>query len=258
MKEKAPAYQRYAKQILGDDVCLAMDWDAYGMHNFLLDISWQQSPQGTIPNDHAVLRRWLRHPSDDVWRRVWPQISAAWPVQDCGRLGNRGMIRAAERSCKYRENVQRRYKSPTNDSTKGVQRYEVEDEDSSSLVREEPKIFDCSEVKLKSAEFNADEMSRLVWERLGLAGAPMLKLIRDCMDRVMDRKKLSAEGAGQFLIDQRQTYESMKQSGEIQYAKGPKKFFEEGDYLDNPEEWKRGSSIKTNGKSDALNSVFRD
>lgn len=98
---KAPAYQRYAKQILGDDVCLAMDWDAYGMHNWLLDISWQQDPPGTIPNDQAVIRRWLRNPSDDVWRRVWPQLMPAWLVTQDGRLGNAGMMRTAERQRNY-------------------------------------------------------------------------------------------------------------------------------------------------------------
>jgi hypothetical protein len=100
-REKAPAYQRYPKQIMGDDKVLLMDWDAYGMHNWLLDISWQQDPRGTIPDDTAVLRRWLRNPSDETWRRVWPQINTAWPILEGGRRGNAGMIRCAEKQANY-------------------------------------------------------------------------------------------------------------------------------------------------------------
>ena len=101
MREKAPAYQRYPKQIMGDDKVLLMDWDAYGMHNWLLDISWQQDPRGTIPDDPDALKRWLRNPPPDVWRRVWPQLEAAWPILGSGRRGNAGMIRCAEKLQNY-------------------------------------------------------------------------------------------------------------------------------------------------------------
>jgi hypothetical protein len=101
VNEKSPAYQRYPKQIMGDDIVLLMDWDAYGMHNWLLDVSWQQEPRGTLPNDQAVLRRWLRNPSDETWRRVWPQISPAWRLLDSGRLGNSGMMRCAIKQENY-------------------------------------------------------------------------------------------------------------------------------------------------------------
>ena len=121
--EKAPSYARYPKQVLGDDRVLAMDWDAYGMHNWLLDLSWQQEPRGTIPNDIALIRRWLRSPSDETWRRVYPQIRTAWVA--CGeltdtdartgepifpesvrglgfeRLANRGMLRTSLRKQNY-------------------------------------------------------------------------------------------------------------------------------------------------------------
>lgn len=102
LKEKAPAVQWYPKQALGDDKILAMDWDARGMHWWLLNLSWQQEPPGTIPDDDAVIRRWLGSPSDDVWRRVRPQIMTAWPVQD-DRRANAGMVRAAERQRAFSE-----------------------------------------------------------------------------------------------------------------------------------------------------------
>ncbi len=82
MKEKAPAVQWYPKQALGDDKILAMDWDTKGMHYTLCWISWQQEPPGTIPDDAALIRRWLGSPSEDIWRRVSSQLYVAWPLAD--------------------------------------------------------------------------------------------------------------------------------------------------------------------------------
>ena len=146
-KEKAPAYQRYAKQILGDDIVLAMDWDAVGMHNWLLDISWQQTPPGTIPDDQAVLRRWLRLPpnavlcassdpycrcNDHVWRRVWPQISPAWPILESGRRGNHGMMRTAERKANY---------SRGNSEPKGIVRTQTATQIDTQIARKYVRKF---------------------------------------------------------------------------------------------------------------------
>lgn len=133
-REKAPAYQRYPKQIMGDDKVLLMDWDAYGMHNWLLDISWQQDPRGTIPDDTAVLRRWLRNPSDETWRRVWPQINTAWPILEGGRRGNAGMMRCAEKQENYRNGNRgkEKYANGTQIGTQitsGLVRKSTEDED---------------------------------------------------------------------------------------------------------------------------------
>src|SRR5207244_1997921 len=100
MKEKSPAVQWYPKQYLGDDNVFAMEWDARGMHHWLLNISWQQDPPGTLPNDDALIRRWLGSPSEDIWRRVKPQIMRAWSVQG-DRLANSGMVRAWERQQKF-------------------------------------------------------------------------------------------------------------------------------------------------------------
>jgi hypothetical protein len=113
---KSPALQWYPKQYLGDDKVLAMDWDARGMHHWLLNISWQQEPKGSIPNDMALIRRWLGSPSDDIWRRVRPQIFSAWSFRD-GRWFNGGMVRAAVRQQAFSESrtksVRKRYEKPT-------------------------------------------------------------------------------------------------------------------------------------------------
>lgn len=108
---RPPSIQWYYKQYLGDNKVLAMDWDASGMHAWLLNLSIQEEPSGSIPNDMAVIRRWLRNPSDDVWRRVHPQIFAAWKLQD-GRWFNSGMVATAERSERYRG----RYETGTKNS----------------------------------------------------------------------------------------------------------------------------------------------
>lgn len=99
---KPPAFQWYPKQYMGDDKVLAQEWDARGMHFWLLNISWQQEPRGSLPDDMATIRRWLGSPPDDVWDRVQPQIFAAWKLRD-GRWFNSGMAETAERQKVYSE-----------------------------------------------------------------------------------------------------------------------------------------------------------
>lgn len=126
VKEKSPAFQWYPKQALGDDKILAMDWDAKGMHYTLLWISWQQQPPGTLPNDMAAIRRWIGSPSDETWRRVSPQILAAWPLQGDRRV-NAGMARAWERQQTYKQNGSKR-------QAKQELEQEVEDESPPGFV----------------------------------------------------------------------------------------------------------------------------
>lgn len=86
------------KQWMGDSHVLGMDWDARGMHHWLIGVSLQQDPPGTIPDDTDAIRRWLGLPpgsssdSDRIWRRVSPQIFAAWPLRD-GRRVNLGTLK---------------------------------------------------------------------------------------------------------------------------------------------------------------------
>jgi hypothetical protein len=95
VRKKPPAFQFYPKQWLGDDQVMLMDWDARGMHMHLICISWQQDQPGTIPNDEALIRRWLKDPSQKVWKRVWPQIQPAWRKWGKGGdfLYSRGVLR---------------------------------------------------------------------------------------------------------------------------------------------------------------------
>lgn len=122
------------KQYLGDDDVLAMEWDARGMHHWLLNISWQQEPPGSLPNDMSQIRRWLGSPSDDVWRRVRPQIFAAWTLQG-DRWFNKGMIKTAQRQRKCRANARAKPEQVAQDA---------------HISKEEVFSFDCKEVKLRT------------------------------------------------------------------------------------------------------------
>lgn len=114
-----------------------MEWDAYGMHFHLLNLSVQEEPPGSLPNDMVLIRRWLRNPSDDVWRRVQPQVFSAWTLRG-DRWFNAGMVETCERRSNY------------------LHRYET----GTKLVRESPEIlrkrsskevdFDVGSKKLKS------------------------------------------------------------------------------------------------------------
>ncbi len=99
-KLSGPAVQWYYKQFTGDQKVLAMDWDALGMHVWLIHMALQEEMPGTIPNDMALIRRWLRNPSDDVWRRVQPQIFSAWSIRD-GRWVQKGTEETALRQQEY-------------------------------------------------------------------------------------------------------------------------------------------------------------
>lgn len=112
---KAPAFQFYPKQYVADNYVQAMEWDARGMYVHLLCMAWQEIPPGSIPNDDAVIRRWLnlsRDTEDDlhIWRRVRPQIMAAWVIRD-GRWYQSGL-------CETWERMQRRSEASTNNVRK--------------------------------------------------------------------------------------------------------------------------------------------
>jgi hypothetical protein len=119
---RPPSVQWYYKQFLGDNKVLQMEWDAVGMHCWLLNLAMQEEPPGSLPNDMSVIRRWLRLPpsasgmcqrgpdrresgpgcncSDCVWRRVQPQIFTAWQLQG-ERWFNSGLIHTFQRKENY-------------------------------------------------------------------------------------------------------------------------------------------------------------
>jgi hypothetical protein len=147
LKDKAPAFQWYPKQYLGDDKVLAMDWDARGMHHWLLNISWQQEPPGSLPNDFDQIRRWLGSPSDDVWRRVRPQIFCSWSLRD-GRWFNSGMVRAWERQQTYKQNGSKRRAK-------------------SELIAEEEEILD-SKKKEPPKDWTGDDLAHHLLREIGI------------------------------------------------------------------------------------------
>lgn len=86
-----------AKQWLGDDAVLLMDWDVRAMHLHLMCIAWQQDQPGILLNDDQILRRWLQNPNLDDWiDRIKPQILRAWKQQD-KYLIQEGLVRESER-----------------------------------------------------------------------------------------------------------------------------------------------------------------
>ena len=83
MTNKLDGFLFNAKQWLGDDAVLLMDWDARAMHLHLLCLAWQQEQPGVLPNDDNLLRRWLSNPPATEWTdRLKPQIMRAWRVQE--------------------------------------------------------------------------------------------------------------------------------------------------------------------------------
>lgn len=94
-----------------------MDWDAKAMHFHLLMMSIQEEPPGSIPDDMALIRRWLGSPSEDIWRRVRPQVLSAWTLRT-ERWFNYGMVETFERkerfSQRYEKGTKQGRESPEN------------------------------------------------------------------------------------------------------------------------------------------------
>lgn len=86
-----------AKQWLGDDAVLLMDWDARAMHLQLMCLAWQQDTPGVLPADESLLRRWLGNPNPQEWeQRIKPQISRAWRIDERAWV-QEGLVREWER-----------------------------------------------------------------------------------------------------------------------------------------------------------------
>lgn len=229
---RPPSIQWYYKQYLGDNKVLAMDWDASGMHAWLLNISIQETPPGSIPNDMTVIRRWLRNPSDDVWRRVQPQIFTAWKLRG-DRWFNSGIEEAVQRKENYRL---------SRDGTKQVrERYEktprtVEDEEELKAFEvdvgsknKEPPHFEKAEVL---ELLDAQQAATFICLELGISGIQARLKILDSAKSYMHRNKCGAKEAAESLVGLWRRYEAT----EIQFKKGKGKFFEDGEWQ-NPSDW---------------------
>lgn len=85
------------KQWLGDDAVLLMDWDVRAMHLHLMCIAWQKTPPGTLPDDDAMMRKWLSNPDIQAWSsRIKPQLAQGWRVEG-GRWHQDGLVREWDR-----------------------------------------------------------------------------------------------------------------------------------------------------------------
>jgi hypothetical protein len=228
LKEKSPAVQWYPKQALGDDKIIAMDWDAKGMHYTLCWLSWQQEPPGTIPGDAALIRRWLGLspdatdiPSSDpgrkdhspvcrcpdcVWRRVSPQLYAAWPAADrtthpeqsdlWGRRVNAGMFRAGEKQRAFSEARSKaanaRWKPPPDDAYASPNAYgmhkpceSTEDEDKGFKKK---KKFMISHWDGKTAPPDDSTIDDLAPEILNLLGIGLAAATRNAVTEALRLK----------------------------------------------------------------------
>ncbi len=103
MEKSPPAFQFYPRQWLGDDKVMLMDWDAKAMHFHLICIAWQREQPCTIPNDEATIRKWVLQPTDEVWKRVWPQIKEAWQKGRGGLLVQRGLLAVYQKLMAHKE-----------------------------------------------------------------------------------------------------------------------------------------------------------
>jgi uncharacterized protein YdaU (DUF1376 family) len=97
---KAPAFQFYPKQWLGDDNVLLMSFEARGMHMHLMCIAWQQEPPCTLPADDEMLRQWVGNPRN--WEKLKAQILRAWRMVD-GRWLQAGLLAEYNKQKAYSE-----------------------------------------------------------------------------------------------------------------------------------------------------------
>lgn len=243
MKEKSPAIQWYPKQALGDDKILAMDWDSKGMHYTLCWISCQQEPPGTIPDDDAVIRRWLGSPSDDVWRRVRPQIMTAWPVQDSRRV-NAGMVRAFERQRAFSESRTKAAECRWNAYAVRKTCESTEDEVEVALLK--PKTTKEVIVKFDLAGF-----SDLIYgdypRKVGRGAA--IKAIHSAVLRVAKRNHCSEIEAAKFIHDKVLDYSRSPAGNKGTYTPHCATWMNQSRFDDDTKEWNLDGS--TNGNSTA-------
>lgn len=243
MAEKNPAYQRYPKQILGDNLVLSMDWDAYGMHNWLLDISFQENPPGTIPDDQAVVRRWLRSPSDDVWRRVWPQLKTAWPILADGRRGNKGMMRTCERQRAYSESRSEAAKARWNkDDDAYALRMDMHTPCEST--EDEDVLGSTKELKFKIRNPSDSEIVYCEYPRK-VGKRKALDSIESAIKRLVSGESkvpMNRDDATVFLIQRTQLFAKSPAGNAGTYTPHPTTWFNQSRYLDDESEWSRKES----------------
>ncbi len=234
---RPPSIQWYYKQWLGDNKVLAMDWDARAMHFHLLMLSIQENPPGTIPADDAAIRRWLNLPlnsveSDQIWRRVKPQVLAAWQPEG-DRLGNTGMLAAVERQTKYRN----RYEN----GTRNTANFNEDEIRSKGFDVEVPKSNTKAEI------LTSDDAAHFVLVELGLGGKELRYAIHEQIHRQLEKLGIATKDTAETMVDSYRLY----LAAEVEFRKGPLKFFTEGIWRQNPDEW------RSHGKSGQASTAQR-
>ena len=235
---KAPAFQFYPKQWLGDDKVMAMDWDARAMHMHLICIAWQQEPPCTLPDDDDMIRRWLGNPRK--WEMLKSQIFTAWKREN-GRWIQPGLVAQfvrqstfsktrrdaantrweKEKAYAYALHVQCENDALQSSSTSSSSLTSENQEDSSESLPEKPvdACMFASAVLLECRIGGRD--LRMVLEEIGRAEAAHGE----------DLEAL-AEQASRAWVE----YCAAKPM--LEYAWGASKFFGEG-YWKTPEIWPR-------------------
>jgi len=223
---RPPAIQWYYKQWLGDNKVLAMDWDARGMHFHLLMISVQEDPPGSLPNDMDAIRRWLSLPSgsveaNEIWRRVKPQIFAAWSRQG-ERWFNSGMVETMERQQRYKE----RYEGGTKTTPNSKKKKSKNNENQSSLFEEPLDNLETLVEEIGHLHPANEHMKSLALpfaQQEAIAAA----IERDGFEVVLSGTKNLADRVAKWP------------TSELRFIPNPVKFYREAEYLRSPLLWER-------------------
>jgi hypothetical protein len=212
-----------------------MDWDAKAMHFHLLMMSIQEEPPGSIPDDMALIRRWLGSPSEDIWRRVRPQVLSAWTLRT-DRWFNQGMVETFER----KERFSKRYENGTK---KG--RESPENQENSNSNKE--LAFDVgskkSESKAKTQPLFTDSDCEAIYKayprRVGKGDAiPAIKKALECIIKgEYQGNEVTAEEAIAGLKNRVIMFAQSAAGHKGAYTPHPASWFNKKRYLDDPKEW---------------------
>lgn len=226
---RPPAIQWYYKQWLGDNRVLAMDWDARGMHFHLLMMSIQEEPAGSIPNDMDAIRHWLNLPSgivdfDRVWRRVKPQIFAAWSLQD-GRWFNFGMVETMERQQRYRDRYEESTKTVAKSKKRKVQ----------SNNKNQSNLFSDESIS-ENLQPLVEEVGHLHPANAHLESLPLPSIQRQAIADAIERDGIEPVMTGTKKLAEKVLFWP---PSDLRFIPNPVKFYREGEYRKNPAFWEK-------------------
>ncbi len=148
METKAPAFQFYPKQWVGDNNIMMMDWDVQGMHVHLMSVSWQEDEPATLPKNDKILRKLLKNIAKKDWEnRIKPQLFLGWKTweEDESRIINNGLrreyIKQKAMSNRGKSGAEARWKNGKQASVKHMPKPMPDDALLEDEVEEEVKDF---------------------------------------------------------------------------------------------------------------------